>query len=233
MRFSDVTLEQVDTETERVLTTAATLRDEALAAPSLCRGWSRGHVLAHLARNADALARVYAVGSTGVPDTMYDSDEARDADIDAGASSSCAAQVADLRESAARFAAQARRFDAAQGGLRVERTPGGRRIPLEKVLFMRLRELVYHHVDLDAGFTFGQASPEVLGMFLADAVKRLRSTPEPPGLTIVTFEGDEHTVGTGETGVEGSRAGVLLWLGREDSSDVRFDGPVPTLPFGG
>ena len=233
MRFDDVTLEHVEAEGARVLATAAALSDRDLLAPSLCPGWSRGHVLSHLARNADALARVYAVAVTGIPDTMYDSDDARDADIEAGASHTSAEQVADLRESAARFAALAGQFEPSQGSVRVERTPGSRHIPADKVLFMRLRELIYHHVDLDAGYTFDQVSPDVLGMFLADMVKRLAGDAGAPGLSIHTSEGDEYTVGSGATEVTGTRAGVLLWLAREDGAGVRFDGPVPTLPFGG
>ncbi len=40
--------------TERLLATAARLTDEDLRAPSLLPGWTRGHVLAHVARNADS-----------------------------------------------------------------------------------------------------------------------------------------------------------------------------------
>ncbi|MEO7131371.1 MAG: maleylpyruvate isomerase family mycothiol-dependent enzyme, partial [Dermatophilaceae bacterium] len=170
--MTDVTLEQIDTATEQLLATAAALTDEQVREPSLCAGWSRGHVLSHLARNADALARVYRVAVTGVPDTMYDPDPARDAEIDAGAGRSGSEQVTDLRESAARLTAVARQVDPSHGGVRVERTPGGRHILVERVRSMRLRELIYHHVDLDTGYSFEQVDPDVLEMFLADAVKR-------------------------------------------------------------
>jgi maleylpyruvate isomerase len=33
--------------------------------------------------------------------------------------------------------------------------------------------------------------------------------------------------------VAGPRAAVLLWLARGRTDGVSFDGPVPTLPFGG
>ena len=84
MRWSDVTAEHIAAETERVVATAASLRNDAVLAPSLCAGWSRGHVLSHVARNADALARVCAVALTGEPGTMYASQQARDDEIEAG-----------------------------------------------------------------------------------------------------------------------------------------------------
>ncbi|MDP9404828.1 MAG: maleylpyruvate isomerase N-terminal domain-containing protein, partial [Actinomycetota bacterium] len=40
--------------TERLLTTTAGLGDDAVAGPSALPGWSVGHVLGHLARNADS-----------------------------------------------------------------------------------------------------------------------------------------------------------------------------------
>lgn len=236
MRFADVTIEHVGLETDRLLSTVAGLDDEGMRTASRCSDWSRGHVLSHLARNADALARVYTVAISGTPDTMYDSPEARDADIEAGAARTVAAQLADLRDSASRFTSVATDFAAlpvAQREVRVERTPGARHVPAQKVLFMRLRELVFHHVDLDAGYAFDQVSPDVVEMFLADSLKRLAGDPAAPGLAIRTTEGDDVTVGSGATEVTGPRAAVLQWLAREDPTGVTFDGPVPTLPFGG
>ena len=52
-----------------------------MLAPSLCAGWSRGHVLSHLARNAEALERVCAAATSGTGQTMYESDEVRDAEF--------------------------------------------------------------------------------------------------------------------------------------------------------
>ena len=106
-------------------------------------------------------------------------------------------------------------------------------IPVERVPFMRLRELVYHHVDLDAGYTFEQVDPDLVALFLDDAVARLGSDEDAPALTITTDEGDHHLVGGGGVSVTGSRAGVLLWLARGLGEGVRCDGDLPRLPFGG
>ncbi|WP_181410889.1 maleylpyruvate isomerase N-terminal domain-containing protein [Nocardioides humi] len=68
--------------TGRLLATARALPAEAWPAPSLCAGWTRAHVLAHLALNAEGLAGVLRGFRDGSPVTMYPSDEARDGDID-------------------------------------------------------------------------------------------------------------------------------------------------------
>jgi maleylpyruvate isomerase len=233
MKHAEVTAELVASETERVVATAAAFRDDAVLAPSLCEGWSRGHVLAHLARNADALGRVCDVALTGVQGTMYDTTESRDADIAAGARRPADEQATDIRESAARLGERLAALRPAHAEVRVERTPGGFPVPVGMVPFMRLREVVYHHVDLDAGYTFASAPPEVVSLFLRDAVNRLAKDDAPPSLHVVTTEGDDHVVGDGATLVRGPAADVLLWLARGRAGGVDFDGPVPTLPFGG
>ena len=86
-------LDHLPAATTALLATAAEMDD--LAAPSLCGGWSRAHVLSHLARNADGLMRlVRAAGGSG--ETMYDSAQSRDADIEAGAARSRDLILADL-----------------------------------------------------------------------------------------------------------------------------------------
>ena len=233
MKHADVTAELVTAETERLLATAASFRNDAVLAPSLCEGWSRGHVLSHVARNADALARVCDVALTGTPDTMYDDAEARDADIARGARRSADDQASDIRDSAARLAERLQALGPEHAEVRVERTPGGFPIEVRMVPFMRLREVVYHHVDLDAGYTFAGAPAEVVALFLRDAVNRLTHDDNPPSMRVRTTEGDDYTVGDGTTRVSGARADVLMWLARGSTDGVEFDGPVPTLPFGG
>ena len=44
---------------------------------------------------------------------------------------------------------------------------------------MRLRELVFHHVDLLAGFGFADVDPEVQRLLLREEVRRLRAVRPP------------------------------------------------------
>ncbi|MYS74518.1 maleylpyruvate isomerase family mycothiol-dependent enzyme, partial [Streptomyces sp. SID5926] len=90
-------LASVRAATDRLLTAVGKLDNASVTQSSRLPGWSRGHVLAHLARNADALVNVLE----GRP--MYVSGEARDADIERDAPRRLDAQLADVRESAARF----------------------------------------------------------------------------------------------------------------------------------
>ena len=58
--------------------TVAALTDSQARAPSLLPGWTRGHVVTHLARNADALRNLLTWARTGIPTPMYPSRQARD-----------------------------------------------------------------------------------------------------------------------------------------------------------
>ena len=242
MRHADVTPALIAAETDRLVATAASFRNDAVLAPSLCEGWSRGHVLAHVARNADGLVRVCDVALTGVADTMYDDAAARDADIERGARRSAHDHAVDLRDTAARLAERLESVRPEHHQVRVERTPGGFPIPVGLVPFMRLREVVVHHVDLDAGYTFASAPAEVVSLLLRDAVNRLAHHEAAPPLRVRTTEGDEYDVAaganwTGNAGdptlVTGAAPDVLLWLARGRTDGVDVDGTVPTLPPGG
>ena len=58
------------------------LRDDEWPGQTECAGWSRAHVLAHLALNAEGLAGAVRGLRDGQPTPMYPSQTARDADID-------------------------------------------------------------------------------------------------------------------------------------------------------
>ena len=70
---------EVADATDRLLRTAATFDEANLAAASLLPEWSRGHVLAHLARNADAFVNLLTSARTGQALPMYSSAAARTA----------------------------------------------------------------------------------------------------------------------------------------------------------
>ena len=54
-------------ETSLLMRTAAGLDDEAIRRASLCEGWTRAHVLSHIARNADGLGNLASWAITGTP----------------------------------------------------------------------------------------------------------------------------------------------------------------------
>ena len=69
----------VDRGTRLLLDVVDTLDDAALDRPSGLPGWTRRHLLAHVASNAEALGRLLDWARTGVENPMYASPEARDA----------------------------------------------------------------------------------------------------------------------------------------------------------
>ena len=123
------------------------------ALPSLLPDWTRGHVLTHIARNADSFVRVLDAARRGEVVTQYEGGVAgRNADIEAGAARDWDTLVADVRSSAARleevFAAQDR-WD-----LAMTNSPRASRCRTTDLPFRRLREVVVHHADLgDDGYT--------------------------------------------------------------------------------
>ena len=68
--------------TRRLTRTVDGLDDADYTAPTVCAGWSRRHVIAHLALNAEGLAGALRGTVDGHPVPMYRSQEARDRDIE-------------------------------------------------------------------------------------------------------------------------------------------------------
>jgi maleylpyruvate isomerase len=222
----------VEAATTDLLATAARLSDADIEGASLCDGWTRGHVLAHLSRNADAIGRLVQWAVTGERHEMYPGGPgARDAEIEAGAHRGADEHLADLTSSARELAG---RLPSLAQGLVVPEVEGrgGVTIASADLAFMRLREVVFHHVDLDAGYSFDDVDGELLARFIADALRRLRGDADTPGFTVRTAEGDEWATGDGSVTVAGTRAGVLLWLARRVPQRVQADGPLPELPRG-
>src|SRR5262245_10304249 len=80
----DRSIEAVEAATESLYASIAGLTEPQAREASLLPGWSRGHVLTHIARNADALTNLVTWARTGVETPMYSSRDQRAADIEAG-----------------------------------------------------------------------------------------------------------------------------------------------------
>ena len=143
--------EQIDAATQRLLDTAGRLTNADIGQPSLLPDWTRGHVLSHLARNADALRNLLTGARTGIEAPAYASAQARDDGINAGAPRSAAQQLADLTETAAAFRREAVSLpdQAWQAQVRILDNPP---FPATQVLTRRLVEVELHHADLGAGY---------------------------------------------------------------------------------
>ena len=71
---------------DRLLTLIDGITDDDCRRPSLLPGWTVGHVLTHLARNADSHVRMFAAADRGeIADQYVGGQEGRGSDIEAGA----------------------------------------------------------------------------------------------------------------------------------------------------
>ncbi|MFD8719787.1 maleylpyruvate isomerase family mycothiol-dependent enzyme [Streptomyces sp. NPDC059629] len=219
-------LASVQEATERLLTAVAELDNASVARPSRLPGWTVGHVLAHLARNADALTNVL----DGRP--MYVSAEARDADIERDAPRPLDVQTADLRACDARFRALG--AEPADWTRTVE-LRNGVTDSASQVPFRRWAEVELHHVDLGIGYELEDLPQEFTEReidFLAD---RFLAHPDVPATRITDGTRAWHTgreAAEAEVTVTGQPADLLGWLaGRRDGSALTVkDGSLPALP---
>jgi maleylpyruvate isomerase len=158
--------------------TIAGLTDELARRPSRLPGWSVGHVLTHVARNADSVVRRLAgAAEDRVVDQYAGGKEGRARDIEEGAGRSAGDLVADvLRTSAdveeALAAFPAERWD------RVSRSAGGELIPARAVVFARWREVAVHHVDLGLGYTPRDWSDDLVRLWLPRAEEQFLPTAD-------------------------------------------------------
>jgi maleylpyruvate isomerase len=78
-------VEDIRTATNRLITSASALDDPGVTGASVLPGWTRGHVLTHISRNADGATNLLTWARTGVPTPQYASLDQRARDIEAGA----------------------------------------------------------------------------------------------------------------------------------------------------
>jgi maleylpyruvate isomerase len=223
---------EIEAATSRLIVTAKTLSDADVLAPSGLPGWSRGHVLSHIARNADSLVNRLTTAATGVDIPQYPSQEARDAGIEAGATRPIGEQITDLEESHQRFVAAVATVPAANWANDMRWLSGDVR-PASKVLDARLREVAIHHLDLDAGYTASDwPSPFALRILVAVLPPFELRGIEP--VTLVPSDVDLRIDLSGGSTVEihGPASALATWLlGRDDGSTLSVTGgQLPTPP---
>lgn len=209
------------------LATVSSLSHEELAAPSLCEGWTRAHVIAHVASSGRALVGLIDWATSGEERQLYASPEARAEAIAALAALPREELLAEVRDSAAAFAGEAQRLT---GELAIpEVKVGGRELPATSIVALRIAEVAVHHHDLETAWTIEEADPDSL-LNAIEAVVRAIQAKGAPGMTLVTEERDHWIIGNGALHIESDREGLLKWLARGDAAHIEAEGPVPALP---
>jgi maleylpyruvate isomerase len=155
----------------------AGLGETTLSAASGLPGWSRRHVAAHLAANAEAVGNLVHWAATGERTPMYSSLEQRSADIEAGSTRSCDDLRAWFDTSAARLADAMAALTPDQWSAEVV-TAQGRTVPASETPWMRAREVMVHAVDLGTGTTFADLPRDFLETLCADVVAKRGDVPQ-------------------------------------------------------
>lgn len=190
------------------------LGDGAIAAPSGLPGWTRAHVLGHVARNAEALTRLVNWARTGVESPMYADRAQRAAEIEQSAAHPPARLRTELVSTAETLAAALDSLTREQWTAPV-RSALGRAIPAAEIPWMRIREVWLHAIDLGAGMSFGDLPAGVIDLLLDDVTAAL--SPKDGCPAVVLAPADRIAtwrlgpVSSGRT-IAASAADIAGWL---------------------
>jgi maleylpyruvate isomerase len=166
---------------DRLLASLNGFSDDAAREPSLLPDWTRGHVLTHLARNADSNTHIFRAAQRGEIAPQYPGGaEQRAHDIEAGAGRPVVELVQDVATACATLeSAWADTTDevwATGKGGSIQRGPHS----LPEWVFRRWREVEIHHVDLALGYGFDDWPPAYVREELRRGAMAYRAT-QPMG----------------------------------------------------
>jgi maleylpyruvate isomerase len=134
-----------------LLAAVTDLQDETARRPSLLPGWSVGHVLTHVARNADSVVWRLEGAAVGELRDQYPGGLTRRAgDIDAGAARPAAELVRDVERTSEAVARVMAELPPAAWDAPSRTSKGAVETSRDAVL-SRWREVVVHHGDLGLG----------------------------------------------------------------------------------
>nr|WP_258545538.1 maleylpyruvate isomerase family mycothiol-dependent enzyme [Micromonospora provocatoris] len=219
---------------DRLLRTVSGLTAADVAAPSLLPGWTRAHVLTHLARNADGFVNLLTSARTArrsrctprrrpAPTTSTPAP--------AAARPTCWTTYAAAASASTR---RSRRCPWRPGGATVQTRRGP--WPAAMLVWGRLREVEVHHVDLAAGYRPADWPEAFAQRLLHEVVTGLAANPAAPAM-VLRFDGaaSELVVGDpeGAPTVTGPAPELAAWLtgrGAGELLTVEPDGPLPNPP---
>ncbi len=222
---------RLDTAVQEVLDRGGA---DAFAAPSLLPGWTIGHVVTHLARNADGLQRVLVGATVGEQLQPYTSPQARDDDIEQGARRGTDAIAIDFRTSAERLAETISALPQPVWAATVDLGRGGP-ATADVIVATRLAEVELHHHDLGADPGLQLLDDDQAAALLAAILRSYARTRGVQGFVLLPDGGKPITLGEVTDAVPSTVAGPALelvgWLsGRMDGASLRTSKGLPQLP---
>ncbi|MGW0210161.1 maleylpyruvate isomerase family mycothiol-dependent enzyme [Streptomyces sp. NPDC003233] len=223
-------IEDVRRSGDRLLRTAAGLSDAGLRAPSELPGWTRAHVLAHVAHSVDAYVWLMRLAHTGREPGPRANTATLSAAIERDAALSADRLLARLRESLDRFTAQTREMPAPAWDRPVAALAGWRH-PAWYLLLRCLRELETHRLDLGLGHGTEQWPDSYVSWALDDTLSTLRTQGFPLASVTAVDLGRRWSMAAEGPSVAGAGHQVLGWLsGRTPAGVLTTDSPAPLLP---
>lgn len=186
--------------TQRLLGDTIDLADADWREPTGLPGWSRAHVVSHLARHAQASATFIGHQLNETPAPLYPSREERDTAIEAGAVQSGLELQTDLDRTAGELE---RALDslAPEHRERPATLREGLTLPLGLLPLVRLCEVALHHVDLGIGLRCADLPPAAaLAMLQFYLGVRLADREDYPEMTLVPDEAPEQELRLGPPG---------------------------------
>lgn len=213
--------------------------------PSLLPGWSRAHVVVHLARNADAQLRMVDGALRGESVEQYaGGEQGRAREIEEGAIGAAKTIVAGLESSVAgldqRWATLPEHaWDLETVTLRFRRS-------VREGIAARWREVDIHHVDLGCGYGPRDWPAEFVDAFLERTIARLPArmleTAQGAGLRWRLVDQDamrswrvdaasvQPGAGVADAEVSGSGWQLLAWLVGRGDHGLKVTGRADRLP---
>ncbi|WP_436774617.1 maleylpyruvate isomerase family mycothiol-dependent enzyme [Yinghuangia sp. YIM S09857] len=220
--------------TGQLLGACAAFDESAYGAPTPLPGWTRRHLAAHIAANADALRNLVHWAATGEPTPMYATPEERRAGIERGTTMTAPALNDWLTRSAATLDTDLSALTAAQWDHEVV-TAQGRVVPASEIPWLRAREVCVHAVDLDAGIEFADLPADFLTRLAAEAAAKHDGAPVPVLTLTATDRNHTWTVNLDRSPTHISISQPLPTIcayltGRATAVPTDAGAPAPELP---
>lgn len=166
--------------TELFVEAAGGLDEASYDDPTLLPGWTRRHLVAHVAANADAIGNLVRWAATGEETPMYASPQERAEGIERGVSMSGRELDDWLRRSAESLETAMSDLTPEQWTTEVV-TAQGRTVPAAETPWMRSREVCVHAFDLDLGIGFADLPADFLEALVVDITAKRGDVPPIDG----------------------------------------------------
>ena len=170
----------VEEGSKLLLDAVAGLDDDGFAGPTHLPGWTRRHLVAHVAANADALGNLVRWAATGRRTPMYATPAERAAGIEGGTRMSADELRSWVRTSHEQLGLAMDLLTEAQWCRQVV-TAQGRNVPATEIPWLRAREVCVHAVDLALGIGFADLPTDFLDALVADILVKRGGAPSVDG----------------------------------------------------